>query len=288
MLPLGERLNRYFGRSIQGLLGNDLASRFVVEVDYVRRELVLHDPKTFRYEGAGTSVQVSGKGWTFAEATIHPPGQLPLRGRFLVDTGAAEKTALFLNRPFAERHGLLELARNTAEDLTAGLSGPVHFRAARLDALELGELRIQSPTVALIRDDGGVLASSEFDGVLATGLLSRFRLFFDYSCNRIVFEPTERTRRPFAFGVSGLLLASAGENFDTVVVEAVAAGSPATEAGLQRGDVLVTVDGVAASSIPLARLLERTRMPGERLELSIRRGDIEFATTLTTEPIELP
>ena len=119
-------------------------------------------------------------------------------------------------------------------------------------------------------------------------MLSRFRLFFDYARDRIVFEPGERSARPFVFGSSGLLLVATGEDFARVVVDHVVSGSPAAEAGLREGDIVVTVDGVEASSIPLLRLLERTRLPGEKLDLRLRRGDSEIATVLTTRPVERP
>ena len=89
-------------------------------------------------------------------------------------------------------------------------------------------------------------------------------------------------------GMSGLLLAATGKDLATVVVDQVAAGSPAAEAGLRKGDLLVTVDGVEASSIPLVRLLERTRILGERFDLRVRRGDSELATTFTTKPVDRP
>ncbi len=234
------------------------------------------------------SIPVSGSDWTFLEAILHTPDRSPVRGRFLIDTGAAETTALFINRPFAEKHGLLELAGDVTEDLTIGMSGLVRFRAARLDALELGTTRIESPTVALVRDEGGVLMSDEFDGVVTSGLLSRFRVIFDYARKRVVLEPGERSARPFVFGRSGLLLATTGEDLTTVVVDHVAADSPAAEAGLAKGDIVLTVDGVEASSIPLLRLLERTRIPGETFDLRIRRGEAEYSSTVTTDPVALP
>src|SRR5207248_1038208 len=40
-------------RSIDGIIGYDFIKEFVVEIDYSKRVINLHDPKTFSYKGAG-------------------------------------------------------------------------------------------------------------------------------------------------------------------------------------------------------------------------------------------
>jgi regulator of sigma E protease len=63
----------------------------------------------------------------------------------------------------------------------------------------------------------------------------------------------------------------------------VLTGSPAAEAGLRPGDVLEEVDGepVGSFSEMVAAIKPR---PGERLSLSVRRGDGTFSTEIVPEP----
>ena len=62
---------------------------------------------------------------------------------------------------------------------------------------------------------------------------------------------------------------------DAVVVMAVTTGSPADASGLQRGDVIVAVDGRELDdSANLAELAEHTPAGG-KVELTVRRGGAE-------------
>lgn len=68
-------------------------------------------------------------------------------------------------------------------------------------------------------------------------------------------------------------------------VGTVLAGTPAAEAGLQPGDVILEVDGAAVHGFEdvVAEVQDR---PGERLEFRIRRGDEEFTRAITPAPTE--
>lgn len=65
-----------------------------------------------------------------------------------------------------------------------------------------------------------------------------------------------------------------------ILVEHVASGGPADKAGLQGGDILLTVEGQPVSRIrDLARVLEPLE-PGMELRLVLRRGDHEHPVSL--------
>jgi S1-C subfamily serine protease len=58
----------------------------------------------------------------------------------------------------------------------------------------------------------------------------------------------------------------------SIIVDIVAPGSPAAEAGLIHGDVVLAVDGALASRRLLGELREqRFRRPGEHVVLTVRR-----------------
>src|SRR5437016_8843235 len=60
VLPLSN-LNHYVGRVVDGILGHNFFSRFVVEIDYAARTLNVYDPKTFQYSGTGDSIPLELK-----------------------------------------------------------------------------------------------------------------------------------------------------------------------------------------------------------------------------------
>jgi C-terminal processing protease CtpA/Prc len=79
-----------------------------------------------------------------------------------------------------------------------------------------------------------------------------------------------------------------GEAGTNPSVRVVAPGSPAARAGIQRGDVLLKVDGrvVAGLSTAEVRLLTRVE-GGAPKQFTFQRNGKEFAVALTRAPIEL-
>ena len=65
---------------------------------------------------------------------------------------------------------------------------------------------------------------------------------------------------------------------DAVIVRSVAPGSPAEEAGLQRGDMIVALNGEQVMSYPDAISIIRSMQPGERLDIIFERGRSERQT----------
>jgi regulator of sigma E protease len=64
-------------------------------------------------------------------------------------------------------------------------------------------------------------------------------------------------------------------------------GTPAAEAGLEIGDVVEEIDGVAVHAFDdIARLV--TPRPGERLEFVVRRGEERITRTIVPDAVEVP
>jgi S1-C subfamily serine protease len=62
-------------------------------------------------------------------------------------------------------------------------------------------------------------------------------------------------------------------------VKTVGAGSPASKAGIQVGDVVVAVDGKAATSAASLGGLIREHLPGDEVEIKVVRDGDEVTVT---------
>ncbi len=75
---------------------------------------------------------------------------------------------------------------------------------------------------------------------------------------------------------------------ERIVVTAPVDGSPADEAGIQTGDVVVAVDGENVEGQDVAQIAEKVRGPeGSRVALTVRRGEEEREFDLRREELEL-
>jgi putative serine protease PepD len=87
-------------------------------------------------------------------------------------------------------------------------------------------------------------------------------------------------------GYLGVQMAPPTGNQDGVLVQVVTPGSPAEQAGLQEGDLVVAIDGQAVSTTGELGARIRSHQPGDKISLQVVRGgnDTTITATLTQRP----
>jgi hypothetical protein len=266
--PLTSRV----GRGVDGVIGYDFFKLFVVEIDYIAKTINLYDPRAYTYSGSGEVVPFTLHGRTpFTRIKLELPGRDAVEGQFELDTAA--DSALSINGPFAEAHGLLKsLAHKSATLMGAGAGGDSPYISARLGAVQLGRFRFDNPVVSFSQDTKGSGSSTESDGQLGTEIFRRFKVIFDYSRARMILEPNTNFSEPFESDMSGLDLIAEGTDLRTFTVNAVEANSPAADAGLREEDTLIAIDGHAAADFNLDQLTSMFTHEGKEFELTVKRG----------------
>jgi hypothetical protein len=266
-------LEPFFGAPFPGVLGGDLFLRFVVEIDYARERVILHDPRRFqpRDDDARLALELDRQLPFVRGAVILPDGR-ELSGRFLIDTGA--NGSLTLYSPFVRTHGLVEAMPATIGTEAAGIGGTLTETQGRMGAFRMGPFLLEEPIATLSLAETGLTASRGSVGQIGGEMLRRFTLTIDYRGRALYLRPNDRVDEPFEAGMSGIRLRSAAPEFREHTVHRVDEGSPAALAGLQPGDVLLEVDGRLAVEFTLPELHELLRSePGRVLQLLVRRGE---------------
>jgi carboxyl-terminal processing protease len=101
-------------------------------------------------------------------------------------------------------------------------------------------------------------------------------------------EERERNRKSLSGTYVGIGVTLETEDEEVVVVSSVE-GSPADEAGMESGDVVVAVDGESVREEDLSEVVEKIRGPeGTEVELTVLRGDEERVFDLERAEIETP
>ena len=84
-----SRLPRLEGHRIDGILGYDFISRYVVAIDYARHELRIYDQPAFHYDGPGVSVPVTLiNRFPHIDADVKLADGETIRGRMVIDVGS--------------------------------------------------------------------------------------------------------------------------------------------------------------------------------------------------------
>lgn len=282
-------LERALGVPFGGILGYDFISRFVVEIDYAKKLITLHDPKTFNYKGNGYIVPVTfDNGIPFANGTITVASKT-IPAYFVLDSGASE--TMTLTSPFVKANDLANLAQtNATVNRPAGLEKQFFAQnnvRGHIDRLQLGQMEVRSIPINMSVNTSGAYASENFSGTVGESIFSRYHVFLDYPRNRVIFEPTPEADKPFPERRTyGLSLLASGDDLRTYTVSAVRPDSAAASDGFKKGDVVSALDGKPASQFTLAELRDALSQEGTKHSISVVRNgattDIAFEVKLVS------
>ena len=278
-IPLGNIAAR-FGHDMDGIIGSDFIRQFVVEVDYEARLLKLHDRSKFKYTGSGESVpiELNQQSFPIIEGEVTPEGAKPIRASFVLYLGSGG--ALALHSPFVTEHQLLNEKSKSIRAIGVGGSGGQSIgRFGRVAELKIGSFKISNPTTLFSEDKSGAMATAALAGNIGQRIAGKFKLFLDYENKRIIFEPTKSFSEPLERAHSGVALKAEDKDFKTFRITEVLENSPATEAGLQKDDLILKVDDKSNTDLTLTKLQELFEQ-AKIYKLTIRRGDQTLKVTL--------
>jgi hypothetical protein len=263
------------GVKMMGMVGAPLFARYATCIDFSRHEIELINPADLDRQPAGTVLPMSTKE---SVITIHASFD-GVPGVFQVDTGSP--TTLTLNTPFVTKHDLLSRFPRHVESSSGGVGGSVREYTVRGKNLVLGSLSIVNPITALAVASKGNFARADLAGNIGNGALKRYVVTFDLPGHRLYLQPYEPAPPNLdTYNRSGLRIDVEPTGFRVV---SVAKGTPAAEAGIRVGDLIVTVNGKPSTSISLPEIRDelRERPAGSVFTMGVRTDDKTREVQLT-------
>jgi hypothetical protein len=255
------------GIPVDGMVGFELFARFAVELDYGAKTMKISDFSVFDPGGAGTAVPF--KFYDHLPAVRGYIDDLP--ARFDIDSGS--RSELDITSPFVAHHRLREHYRPGISAITGwGVGGAARSYVVRIPSLTLGSVKVPSVVAGLSEAKAGSFSDPNYEGNIGSGLLKRFVVSFDYNRKTMYLKPLKpQPADAGAFDRSGLWINACDAGF---LVENVAPGGPAEQAGVLKGDMVTAINGKAARPEELsdARTLLRSLPAGTTVELSILRA----------------
>jgi hypothetical protein len=264
------------GMRVCGTIGAAVFRAFVTRFDYTTHQITLIRPDQFHPQGAGTPIR------------FELIGDMPairgdfdgIPGKFVIDTG--QTNALMLTSPFVAEHHLQ--TKNSKGVMTIagyGSYGNIPAYVIRAKMLAFGPFDLPNVVTAMSLAKEGSRATSLVQGMIGNGILKHFVVTLDYANSTAYFKPIGLPLKKVGnFNRSGLLVQYDARGFK---VTYVIANSPAQQAGVEVGDIISTINGESANSLPIYKFmgLVRRSPPGTLLHLTIRRGKRTIQVALT-------
>jgi hypothetical protein len=231
------------GRPIDGLIGWEVLARYVTTFDYANQRVILRLPGTAQAPEGGHVVP-------FVLYGMQPQIACTIDGipaECTIDTGARD-TITFMG-PFIAAHPQIVPATTTAVGVNGfGFGGPALGRLGRVQSIGIGDLQLNNLIGDYTVQTEGALAAPFIGANIGGNLLRRFTVTFDYDNATMTLVPNAAFSAPDTYDRSGLFLI---KREGSVVVIDSRPGTPAAQAGIVKGDAVVSIDGSPTSGLLL-------------------------------------
>ncbi len=316
------------GIPIHGIIGFDVFDHFVVEINYRRKFLRLHEPNGYEYRNCKNCETFdlsfyNDKPYIEAKVGLN---DLIVPVKLLIDSGSSDALWLFED----DALGISPRKNMEFDDfLGRGLSGNLYGKRSKIESFSLGRFKLEDVNVAF-PDSTSVSFARKYEernGSLCAEILKRFNLIMDYSNKTVTFKKNGNFKSEFRYDRSGIVLEQRGlrvvrekaqsisfdnygrkndENltvrtFDSYefklrpayqIVE-IRKNSPAAKSGLLVNDIVITINGKPTHTMRLQEAMEYFQKDiGKTIKLNVDREKkylkFQFELEDPFKPKELP
>lgn len=285
-------LSESLGKQVNGLLGYEVFNSFIVEIDYNKQKLALHDPNRYR-----AKLEKRKKKWLKKEKAVVLPLDIVRRKpylnasitdtkgkkidlKLLVDSGASHAVSLYTGTKSA-----LEIPNPSFRSfLGTGLNGDIYGYTGRVSQISLGDFSMPKPLVSFPDKNAvrGALNVGNRNGSLGSDVLRRFDIIIDYTGNQMILRPNQEYKTEFLYNLSGVEIVTPFPGMPIFQVAEVRENSPGQEAGLIPGDQIMAINGINIARFSMSEIIKLfSNKPGKKFRVYIHRDGEYFRTEFT-------
>ena len=228
-------LTSVYGEQIDGIIGYSLLSRYIIKINYDSLYMDICSRGSLRYPRGGYLLKpiISTLPVQFARIKDEKTYNL----RFLHDIGAG--VCLMLSKDFVEDSALLQKKRKLWPKDGEGIGGKISMNLTIVKELKIGPYRFRNVPTYIFEDTYNVTSYPYLGGLIGNDILRRFNVIFNYQKRDIHLVPNSHFRDPFDYSYSGIELYFIDGRIE---IGSVAVGSPAEQAGIKEGDVVIAIN----------------------------------------------
>ena len=311
------------GIPIHGIIGFDLFRDLVVDINYNSKQIKLISPEKYKYKTCKAcetfALEFCNNKPYFNVSVAIKDKNIPVK--LLIDSGSSDALWLFENDSLG-----IVIKDNYFDDfLGYGLSGSVHGKRSKIKAFSLKSFVLRKPLVAYPDSTyTSVLRKIKGrNGSIGGEILKRFNIIMDYTNARIILKRNSNFKNKFSYNKSGLEVENEGirlvteyepntmsntskdnKSSNTINVQAVYTNtrkfvvkkaytisfvrpnSPAARVGLQKGDVILKINGNDTIKYTLQELIYKFYdKEGKRITMEVERFGKRIKVTFSLESL---
>lgn len=308
----------HVGIPVNGIIGYHFFKNHLVQINYSKRKITVykdpvkaHQKLDKRFEIFPITIE-KAKPYFELDVLLHHQTQ---SSKMLIDTGNSDALWIFQNTP-----PFTQVPQpNFEEYLGRGFSGDINGKRAKVSEIQIGGFKYIKPIVSF-PDSVSVKSVNLVPGrrgSVGGELLKRFDILLDYTNQTIALRKSKYFSEPFQYNMSGIELQNDGTQWvqETVrlatvkddknnsenqveafkykfslkpiySISGIRKNSPAEKCGLQKGDILVRINGAQAYKYTLQQINDMLKShEGKIMYFMVERAGkkLEFQFELQNE-----
>lgn len=171
-----------------GQLCNTFFKHFIVQFDFVNNEVILHDPKYFKYTGGGSILDIvpseSGSNSIPFSFTMHD-------GRVFTDRVDMDFGGIYTLKIALNNKHKIQLPANSKEAASYGAQGRSPEYKGSIQSMTIGKYKFKNEAV-YFGDETTARVHPNNLGIIGLPLFMKFNILFDFINNKLYIEPNSK------------------------------------------------------------------------------------------------
>ena len=188
------RGDAFKGFPTDGVTGYSILGHYMVEMNYDKNIMTLHNPDSFKTDNSWTEIPIYFKDnnipWIDVKVAVE--NEAPVKLSVYIDYASGEAVELL-----EKEKQKFRIPKNVKEVyLGKGLSGDIYGKKGIISKLIIGPHELKNVDAAFapakVRSK-----QNNADGIIANSIIRRFNLIFDYENKKLYIKPNSHFNEPF-------------------------------------------------------------------------------------------
>ncbi|MCC6844587.1 MAG: PDZ domain-containing protein [Saprospiraceae bacterium] len=276
-------VSEIIGEEIHGILSAAHFKNYFIEINYSSHIILLHEKlkeeKLKKYESCSMHLYRNKPYITVEMKTQEDNTAVKLN--LLVDTGAGLSLLIYTGH----QTNVTLPAQLVPGKLGSGIGGLINGYVGRTKSFDFCAFQFPE-LLTYFQELDTELMEREKDrkqGIIGNQILERFRVIFDYNHSVVYFKSIKNYNAQLRFDRSGITCLAGGPLLKNFYVSHLVDNSPAANAGIKEGDLILKLNSTGAEYLNLNTIQRRlSNKEGKRIRLKVLREGkkLEFTFTL--------
>lgn len=259
-------LTAVYGERIDGIIGYSVFSRYIVKINYDSTQVEFWTKGAIKYPRGGHLLKPAITSLPVQTARLKD--NKAVETRYLIDLGAGLN--VLFSRDFIKDSSVLRGNRKLYTKEAEGLGGKVDMYLTVLKEFRIGPYKFRNVPINIFDDEFNVTSYPHLGGLIGNDLLRRFNVVINYEQKEFHLLPNSHFYDPFDYAYSGIELYLVNGR---IIIGDVAKGSPAENAGVREGDVVVAINKNFIQNISLYKTALQNANEGVNM-IVMREGQL--------------